>query len=76
MELQKEAADTANTFLPPQKDVTVFELWQYQKKKLALRQEYLDRWNDSVNVTGTGRPVDGLISPVSSWGAPPHGMNL
>jgi len=59
----------------PTSSKSAYELWQFHKAKGELRQEYLDHWRASVNETGTGRPVDALISPVSSYTAPPHGNN-
>lgn len=55
--------------------VSAYGLWQLQKKKRDLRQEYLDHWQASAGLTGTGRPVDAIISPVAQYAAPPHGMN-
>jgi len=37
--------------------------------KRRLQKEYLDYWNSTVSETGTGRPVDGLISPVAPYAA-------
>ena len=67
---------TLTTFQPPPHEtISSFELWQVQKKKRDLRLEYLDHLNASISVTGTGRPVDALISPCAPFAAPPHGQN-
>lgn len=29
------------------------------------RKEYMERWNATQKVTGTGRPIDGIISPLA-----------
>ncbi|KZT35454.1 amidase [Sistotremastrum suecicum HHB10207 ss-3] len=50
-------------------------LWQLHKQKRQLRKEYLDHWEATVEITGTGRPVDGIISPPTPYGATPHGLN-
>lgn len=50
-----------------------YELWKHQKKRQDLRQEYLEHWNATVIATGTGRPVDAIISPCAPFVAPPHG---
>lgn len=55
--------------------ISAYELWQVQKLKRDLREEYLDYWNASVELTGTGRPVDAILSPCAPFVAPPHGMN-
>ncbi|KAF8801241.1 amidase [Phlegmacium glaucopus] len=62
-------------FRPLPNGISAYELWQVQKRKLGLRQEYLDHWNSTVALTGTGRPVDAIISPMASYVAPPHGNN-
>ncbi|GJE86082.1 general amidase [Phanerochaete sordida] len=73
MEMEAEHG-APNSFLPAQDNVTAHQLWQFHKTKAALRQEYLDYWNSTSTMTGSGRPVDAIICPVSPYGgAPPHG---
>jgi len=62
-------------FRPLPDGLSAYELWQVQKRKLGLRQEYLDHWNSTAALTGTGRPVDAIISPMAPYVAPPHGKN-
>jgi amidase len=62
-------------FRPVADGISAYELWQVQKRKLGLRKEYLDHWNSTVSSTGTGRPVDAIISPMAAYVAPPHGKN-
>lgn len=62
------------TFQPPSGGVSAYELWQAQKKKRDLRQEYLAHWEATNQATGTGRPVDAIIAPVAPFAAPPHGQ--
>lgn len=59
----------------PKRDVSAYELWQIHNKKGDLRREYAEYWESSVSLTGTGRPVDAIISPVAPYTAPPHGKN-
>ena len=33
------------------------------------RKQYLDYWNSTTELTGTGRPVDGVIAPVAPFAA-------
>ena len=58
--------------------ISAYELWQVQKPRRDLRQEYLDWWNASKGwaETGTGRPVDAIISPLAPYASPPHGGNV
>jgi amidase len=55
--------------------ITAFQLWQLNRKKRDLRQAYLEAWEATAATTGTGRPLDAIISPLSPWPAPPHGYN-
>jgi len=56
-------------------DVSVFELFQIQKRRAMLRKEYLDYWQSTKSSTSTGRPVDAIISPVAPSPPTPHGKN-
>jgi len=40
-----------------------------------LRKSHLDHWEKTVDCTGTGRPVDAIISPAVAYAAVPHGLN-
>ncbi|KAJ7134760.1 general amidase [Mycena epipterygia] len=51
------------------------ELWQLNTEKRELRKSYLDYWRATVSQTGTGRPVDAIISPAVAYTAVPHGLN-
>jgi amidase len=62
-------------FRPDETEATAYQLWQIQKKKIDLRKEYLDHWEKTIEVTGTGRPVDAIIAPNAPNDAPPHGLN-
>ena len=73
--LEIPGKDETPTFRLSPKGVSAYELWQVQKKRRELRQEYLDHWLGTEKVTGTGRPVDAIICPVAPYVAPPHGMN-
>ena len=68
-------AENVPSFRPLTDGISAYELWQVQKLKRDLRQEYLDHWNATVELTGTGRPVDAILSPCAPFVAPPHGMN-
>ena len=54
---------------------TAFELWGLHGKRRDLQKEYLDHWKATISKTGTGRPVDAIISPAAAYPAPPHGYN-
>ncbi|KAJ7134751.1 general amidase [Mycena epipterygia] len=54
---------------------TAHELWQLHAEKRELRKSHLDYWRATVSQTGTGRPVDAIISPAVAYTAVPHGLN-
>ncbi|RDB19727.1 Acetamidase [Hypsizygus marmoreus] len=75
--LPANAVLVPSTFVPGSgpNTVSAYTLWQRHKAKRDLRQEYVNHWQASAGRTGTGRPVDALISPVAPFVAPPHGKN-
>ncbi|KAH9850566.1 general amidase [Lenzites betulinus] len=64
------------TFVSERKHLSAYELWQLHKEKRALRKSHLDHWEGTVARTGTGRPVDAIISPAAAYAACPHGCNF
>lgn len=44
-----------------------WEYWQLHLERTELVKRYLERWNASVKETGTGRPIDGIISPATPY---------
>ncbi|KAI1774476.1 amidase signature domain-containing protein [Hypoxylon cercidicola] len=52
--------------------LSVSETWQNQRKRTILAQRFLERWQKTVEHTGTGRPVDGLIMPSTAVPAIRH----
>jgi amidase len=74
MELDNSNAAAA-PFRPKKIGITAYQLWQVQKLRKDIRKEYLDHWEATVSETGTGRPVDAIICPASSYAATPHGKN-
>ncbi|PPQ73618.1 hypothetical protein CVT26_010526 [Gymnopilus dilepis] len=60
---------------PLPRGLSAYELWQEQKKRRQLREEYLAHWNATITLTDTGRPVDAIVSPCAPFVAPPHGKN-
>ncbi|KIK68785.1 hypothetical protein GYMLUDRAFT_1009097 [Collybiopsis luxurians FD-317 M1] len=50
-------------------------LWNLHKEKRELRKSHLDHWEATVSRTGTGRPIDAIISPAVAYAAVPHGLN-
>lgn len=52
------------------KAISVFEYWQLNRRKWALQQAYLEKWNSMR--TSDGRTVDALLTPPMSHTAVPH----
>ncbi|KAH9839305.1 general amidase [Rhodofomes roseus] len=70
-----EGVEPDSSIRPAPTGISAYALWQVQKARAELRKEYLDHWQKTVEVTGTGRPVDAIISPGTPFVAPPHGRN-
>lgn len=51
---------------------TVSETWQTQHRRALLARRWLERWQATAEVTGTGRPIDGLITPSTPFPAIRH----
>jgi amidase len=60
---------------PPPLNLTAYQYWQVNVQQRELRQSYLDHWRETTAITGTGRPVDAILSPAAPYVAPPHGLN-
>ena len=60
----------------PEDELTVYQNWQVnaQRRDFALR--YAEKWNRSVTMTKTGRPVDGLLSPIHALPCYPTDFRL
>jgi len=55
--------------------LSAYEVSQVQKRKREMREAYLEHWQATFELTGTGRPVDMIISPAAPYAAPLHGTN-
>ncbi len=69
-----EGAQPIDTGVHYGESISAYALWQLHKKRIALREEYLAAWRATASVTGTGRPIDAVITPVAPYAAPPHGQ--
>ena len=50
-------------------ETTGSEIARVNVAKRMFQKEYLDYWNSTERLTGTGRPVDGFIAPVAPFAA-------
>jgi amidase len=53
---------------------SVSETWENQAERDRIAERWGDRWNGTEMVTGTGRPMDCLISPGMHFPAIRHGQ--
>ncbi|KAH8743757.1 putative fatty-acid amide hydrolase [Diaporthe sp. PMI_573] len=61
------------TIPPASMALTATQLSSLGKKLIKVRQDFLERWQATSEITGTGRPVDVCILPSGGHVAPPHG---
>lgn len=54
----------------PDQEIRVSELAALNVEKREYQKSYMEYWNSTVDITGTGRPVDGLICPTAVHPAP------
>lgn len=52
-----------------EKEFTGSEIATTNVEMRTIKKQYLDYWNSTVDKTGTGRPVDGVISPLAPFPA-------
>jgi amidase len=53
----------------PIKEFTASEIAAVNVAKRQYQKEYMDYWNSTASLTGTGRPVDAVIAPVAVFAA-------
>lgn len=63
----KEASEKSKANPP-----TVSGLWTLQAERNAYTKGMLDAWNATAELSGTGRPFDGVISPVTAYASCPR----
>jgi amidase len=54
---------------------SVYQGWQVAKERDVYRKQHLDHWQATASQTGTGRPVDAVLAPVSNVASCPHNQN-
>ncbi|RDL36985.1 putative glutamyl-tRNA(Gln) amidotransferase subunit A [Venustampulla echinocandica] len=50
-------------------EFTASQIAQLNVTKRQFQKEYMDYWNSTSSITGTGRPVDAVISPLAPFAA-------
>ncbi|KAJ6445380.1 histidine triad-like protein [Purpureocillium lavendulum] len=54
------------------KELSVPELFQCNQQQAAYKRQFAQAWAETVNVTGSGRPIDGLLCPCAPSAGFPH----
>jgi amidase len=50
-------------------EYTASQIAELNVQKRQYQKEYMEYWNSTVSLTGTGRPVDAIIAPVAPFAA-------
>jgi len=53
-------------------EISVYENWQLNFSRTNYAIKYLEKWNKTKEITITGRPIDGIISPIYAVPAFPN----
>ena len=51
----------------PQANAT--DVWKINIQKREMQKSYMDYWNSTAKLTGTGRPIDAIIAPLAPFPA-------
>ncbi|UJR07732.1 hypothetical protein I4U23_012016 [Adineta vaga] len=57
-------------------EMSVYETWQENVARRDYAIKYLEKWNQTKEKTSTGRPIDGILSPIYALPAYPHDFKL
>ncbi len=57
-------------------EISVYENWQLNFSRTNYAIKYLEKWNKTKEITITGRPIDGIISPICAAPAYPNEYHL
>ena len=76
LQLSGEPAVVGAFIGSPETELSVHETWQVNVARRNYATQYLKKWNETVQQTATGRPVDGILSPVVALPAYPHEYHL
>ena len=67
------APTISRSYGPDLKEFSASEIAAVNVAKRAYQKEYMEYWNSTEALTGTGRPVDAVIAPLAPFAAArPH----
>jgi amidase len=58
----------------PTTEYTATQIAETNVAKRQYQKEYMEYWNSTASQTGTGRPVDAVITPLAPYAAARPGM--
>ena len=59
----------AVTYAKLEKEYTASEIAAINVAKREYQKEYMEYWNSTSSLTGTGRPVDAILAPLAPFAA-------
>jgi amidase len=59
----------AVTYGSRKKEYTASQIAEVNVLKRQYQKEYMEYWNSTASITGTGRPIDAVISPLAPFAA-------
>jgi amidase len=63
------ASQIASTYGTRKPEYTASEIAAVNVQKREYQREYMEYWNSTASLTGTGRPVEAVISPLAPFPA-------
>lgn len=66
---EEPAPTIARTFPEVVREYSASEIAAVNVAKREYQKEYMEYWNSTETLTGTGRPVDAVIAPVAPFAA-------
>lgn len=63
------ASQISSVYGKKRKQFTASEIARVNVQKREFQKEYMEYWNSTASLTGTGRPVDAVIAPLAPFAA-------
>ena len=60
----------------PSHELSVYENWQLNVARTKFALKHVEKWNKTKELTTTGRPIDGIISPICAVPAWPNEYDI
>ena len=63
------ASQISSVYGTLKKEYTASEIAAVNVAKRAYQKEYMEYWNSTSSLTGTGRPIDAIVAPLAPFAA-------